>query len=300
MTPTVRKLRRSPSPAPRWRGSTGRARIRLASACASTTTRRRRGRQSSASSATCDNSGLQQDPPPILYMPYQQFPLPFTNVSVRSSLARGDVAALVRAQLNAIDSNLPPGDADTLQDLIDTSIAQPRFRTMLVGSLCDDSAAARRRRRLWTDQLLGGAENPRDRHSSRARRAAATGARADHAGRGEAGGRRRRPRLAVGPRWQDRRSRHFSSAFRPPIPSRSVRWQRCCWRSLRSRPTSRRAARWASIRSRHSAATSRRRCCELAFAAQPRSQRSVQIAGSATNCRDDGSMSGSRLPRGRE
>ena len=78
--------------------------------------------------------GLQQDPPPILYMPYQQFPLPFTNVSVRSSLARGDVATLVRAQLNAIDSNLPPGDADTLQDLIDTSIAQPRFRTMLVGA----------------------------------------------------------------------------------------------------------------------------------------------------------------------
>ena len=78
--------------------------------------------------------GLQQDPPPILYMPYQQFPLPFTNVSVRSSLARGDVAALVRAELNAIDSNLPPGDADTLQDLIDTSIAQPRFRTMLVGA----------------------------------------------------------------------------------------------------------------------------------------------------------------------
>ncbi len=78
--------------------------------------------------------GLQQEPPPILYMPYQQFPLPFTNVSVRGSLARGDVAALVRAQLNAIDPNLLPGDADTLQDLIDTSIAQPRFRTMLVAA----------------------------------------------------------------------------------------------------------------------------------------------------------------------
>jgi putative ABC transport system permease protein len=78
--------------------------------------------------------GLQQDPPPILYMPYQQFPLPFTNISVRSSLSRGDVAALVRAQLNAIDANLPPGDVDTLQGLIDTSIAQPRFRTMLVAA----------------------------------------------------------------------------------------------------------------------------------------------------------------------
>jgi predicted permease len=78
--------------------------------------------------------GLQQDPPPILYMPYQQFPLPFTNISIRSSLPSGDISALVRAQLTAIDPNLPPGDLDTLQGLIDTSIAQPRFRTMLVGS----------------------------------------------------------------------------------------------------------------------------------------------------------------------
>ena len=76
--------------------------------------------------------GLDQEPPPILYMPYQQFPLPFTNVSIRSSAPAGTIAALVRAELAAIDPDLPPGDVRSLRDLLDNSIAQPRFRTLLV------------------------------------------------------------------------------------------------------------------------------------------------------------------------
>jgi putative ABC transport system permease protein len=76
--------------------------------------------------------GLDQAPPPILYLPYQQFPLPFTNISIRSAAPAGAIASLVRAELAAIDPDLPPGDVDTLQTLLDQSIAQPRFRTMLV------------------------------------------------------------------------------------------------------------------------------------------------------------------------
>ena len=127
--------------------------------------------------------GLQQDPPPILYMPYQQFPLPFTNVSVRSSPPAGDVAALVRAQLerHRFDSAAwRHGHAPGPHRHVHRAAALPDDARRC---LCDDSAAPRRRRRLWIDQLLGGAEDPRDRHSRCARRAAATGARADHAGR---------------------------------------------------------------------------------------------------------------------
>jgi predicted permease len=76
--------------------------------------------------------GLDQDPPPILYMPYQQFPLPFTNISVRSTAPTGTIASLVRAELSAIDPDLPPGDARTLEAVLDESIAQPRFRAMLL------------------------------------------------------------------------------------------------------------------------------------------------------------------------
>jgi predicted permease len=76
--------------------------------------------------------GLHEDPPPILYIPYQQFPLPFTNVIVRSPAPTGAVASLVRTELAAIDPELPLGDASSLQTVLDRSVAQPRFRTMLL------------------------------------------------------------------------------------------------------------------------------------------------------------------------
>jgi putative ABC transport system permease protein len=78
--------------------------------------------------------GLDQDAPPILYIPYEQFPLPFTNVAVRSTAPENDVAALVRAQLRGIDPELPPGDVTTLQGVIDRSVSEPRFRTALISA----------------------------------------------------------------------------------------------------------------------------------------------------------------------
>jgi putative ABC transport system permease protein len=76
--------------------------------------------------------GLHQEPPPILYIPYQQFTLPFTNILIRSSAPAGAIASLVRAELAAIDPDLPPGNVTALQTVLDRSIAQPRFRTMLL------------------------------------------------------------------------------------------------------------------------------------------------------------------------
>jgi len=78
--------------------------------------------------------GLDQHPPPILYIPYQQFPLPFTNIAVRGRAQAATMAALVRAEMAAADPELPAGEIVTLQDVLDRSVAQPRFRTMLVGA----------------------------------------------------------------------------------------------------------------------------------------------------------------------
>jgi predicted permease len=77
---------------------------------------------------------LEELPPPILYMSYQQFPLPFTNVAVRSSAPPDTVERLVRAQLTAIDPDLPPGEMSTLQGVLDRSVEQPRFRTLLLSA----------------------------------------------------------------------------------------------------------------------------------------------------------------------
>jgi hypothetical protein len=44
--------------------------------------------------------------PPIMFIPYTQFPLPFTNVAVRSTAPTGTIGSLVRSQLAAIDPDL--------------------------------------------------------------------------------------------------------------------------------------------------------------------------------------------------
>ena len=78
--------------------------------------------------------GLQRDAPPILYFPYGQFVLPFTNISLRSSAPSNTVAALLKAQFAAVDPELPLGTINTLQGVIDRSVAQPRFRTALLSA----------------------------------------------------------------------------------------------------------------------------------------------------------------------
>ena len=77
--------------------------------------------------------GLSKDPPPLLFMPYGQFALPFTSVAVRSSLPEAAVAALLKSQLAAIDRDLPFGNIVSLQSSVDSSVDQPRFRAMLIG-----------------------------------------------------------------------------------------------------------------------------------------------------------------------
>jgi putative ABC transport system permease protein len=78
--------------------------------------------------------GLALEPPPVLYIPYPQFPLPFTTIAVRSAAPEATIASLVRAQLSAIDPELPPGDIATLEGVLDRSVAEPRFRTLLISA----------------------------------------------------------------------------------------------------------------------------------------------------------------------
>ena len=77
--------------------------------------------------------GLDRDPPPLLYVPYQQFPLPFTTIAVRSALEQGAVASLLRSELASIDRDLPLSRILPLQRMVDRSVEQPRFRTMVIG-----------------------------------------------------------------------------------------------------------------------------------------------------------------------
>jgi putative ABC transport system permease protein len=77
--------------------------------------------------------GLSEKPPPILYIPYEQFTLPFTTVIVRSALPYTAVTSLLKAQLAAIDPDLPFGDINPLEKEVRSSVADARFRAMLIG-----------------------------------------------------------------------------------------------------------------------------------------------------------------------
>ena len=78
--------------------------------------------------------GLAQAPPPILYIPYAQFPLPFTNIAVRSTMPQSTVASTLRAELGAIDRDFAGNDVRTLDSVLSRNVEQPRFRTLLLGA----------------------------------------------------------------------------------------------------------------------------------------------------------------------
>ena len=77
--------------------------------------------------------GMAEQPPPLLFFPYEQFPLPFTSVVVRSALPAGTVASLLKTQIAAIDPDLPFGTIEPLASAVENNVDQPRFRAMLIG-----------------------------------------------------------------------------------------------------------------------------------------------------------------------
>jgi putative ABC transport system permease protein len=79
------------------------------------------------------NMGLDQEPAPQLFLPMHVFPLPFMNVVARSPGGVAGVASAVRAQVHAIDPELPVDTARPLSEVVHESVAEPRFRTLLLG-----------------------------------------------------------------------------------------------------------------------------------------------------------------------
>jgi putative ABC transport system permease protein len=77
--------------------------------------------------------GVAEEAPRLLYFPYEQFPLPFTSVAVRSSLPQGAIAALLKAQMVTIDQDLAFSEIRLLQSEVDDNVANPRFRAILIG-----------------------------------------------------------------------------------------------------------------------------------------------------------------------
>jgi putative ABC transport system permease protein len=83
--------------------------------------------------ADIHDASLAKPPGPMMYVPYAQGPFWGAEVVVKSSLSISTVAAAIRRDVAQIDKDLPVTDVSTLADMVDTTVAEPRFRTLLLG-----------------------------------------------------------------------------------------------------------------------------------------------------------------------
>ena len=76
---------------------------------------------------------LASKPGPMMYVPFAQAPFWGAEVVVRSRLGAAEAAAAIRTETHNIDPNLPVTRIETLPRALDASVAEPRFRTVLLG-----------------------------------------------------------------------------------------------------------------------------------------------------------------------
>jgi len=76
---------------------------------------------------------LGKEPGPMLYVPFAQAPLYGGEVVVKSTLSPSAVVGAIRGVTHGIDKNLPVTDIAQLPNALNASVAQPRFRTLLLG-----------------------------------------------------------------------------------------------------------------------------------------------------------------------
>ena len=69
----------------------------------------------------------------MMYVPYAQEPFWGANLVVKSTLSPASVAATIRREVRQMDKDLPVTDIATMPDVVEASVAQPRFRTFLLG-----------------------------------------------------------------------------------------------------------------------------------------------------------------------
>jgi putative ABC transport system permease protein len=76
---------------------------------------------------------LGERPGPMMYVPYAQEPFWGANLVVKSRLSPASAAAAIRRQVRQMDKDLPVTDLAMMPDILEASVAQPRFRAFLLG-----------------------------------------------------------------------------------------------------------------------------------------------------------------------
>jgi putative ABC transport system permease protein len=77
---------------------------------------------------------LNEPPRPALYLPYTQFVLPYMGAIIRTDRGAGAVASAVKTAVAQVDPELPIGDVKTMEQIVEESTGEPRFRSFLIAS----------------------------------------------------------------------------------------------------------------------------------------------------------------------
>jgi putative ABC transport system permease protein len=77
---------------------------------------------------------LNEPPRPAVYLPYTQFVLPYMGAIVRTDRGAGAVASAVKTAVAQVDPDLPIGDVKTMEQIVEESTGEPRFRSFLIAS----------------------------------------------------------------------------------------------------------------------------------------------------------------------
>ncbi|MPZ18462.1 MAG: FtsX-like permease family protein [Luteitalea sp.] len=76
---------------------------------------------------------LDADPPPVMFLPYDQVPVPGMTLVVRTAGRPGAIAASVRETIWDVDGTLPVPEVQSIGQNRAAAMAGPRFNTLLLG-----------------------------------------------------------------------------------------------------------------------------------------------------------------------
>jgi putative ABC transport system permease protein len=82
--------------------------------------------------ADSKRSNLDGPMQPAVYLSLPTFTIPFTGALVRSEAGESAIAAAVHEAVRSLDPELPVGNSETIESVLQRTTGQPRFRAMLI------------------------------------------------------------------------------------------------------------------------------------------------------------------------
>jgi len=84
--------------------------------------------------ADAHDRGLGRAPIPTVYLPFEQFSLPYGSIAVRTATAADRIVPVIRERLARIDAAVPLSGFQMLDERLGESLREPRFYTVIAAA----------------------------------------------------------------------------------------------------------------------------------------------------------------------